>query len=373
MFLNLGLHPMANSESQPVVLGGDPTENRTVVLPCEPDQFRDFIAGLLGRPQTIERSIRGPFEVNKIDIENIHHLIEQRLSSQNEATLVQFTARIVYDDDSSVLLNSFFDFTSYNEVKPLRSVAAHLGWTWLVQFRNKKYPEKQQIDISFYGGPVSASREEYVSSTTGLVRVRSSTMSGGIQVRISHTDRTWGTDIDALLDGQLQTLVTSDTSLRGTIRRHAGGIGFIFWLILFSGSLVSSVLVVSRLISAHMVNVTSFTLRDPITIEQLAREINLVMQYLITYPTIHDIIYAIMFDVVALIVSITLAIQITELASGLRRSFVLLTIKAIEERDKWHQSPKDSLARFLLSVFGALIISVIGNLLFYLALKYWTN
>jgi hypothetical protein len=75
-----------------------------VVLPCEPDQFRDFIAGLLGRPQTIERALGGSLEVGRSEIESLYHLVEQRVSSQNEATLIQFTVRIVYDDNSSVLL-----------------------------------------------------------------------------------------------------------------------------------------------------------------------------------------------------------------------------------------------------------------------------
>lgn len=41
--------------------GGVPT----VVLPCPPDQFREFIAGLFGCPQTITGSVDGPFEVTK--------------------------------------------------------------------------------------------------------------------------------------------------------------------------------------------------------------------------------------------------------------------------------------------------------------------
>lgn len=127
--------------------------NRTaVLLPCEPDQFRDFIAGLLGKPQVIERVISGPFTVTRGNVENLYHLLDQRLASQNDATLIQFVARIVYDDKSSVLLNSFGDFLAYKEVKPLISTSVHLSWIHLVKFRNKSAPEKQQIDISFIAG-----------------------------------------------------------------------------------------------------------------------------------------------------------------------------------------------------------------------------
>ncbi len=129
----------------PEVKGGVPA----VVLPCSPDQFREFIAGLLGRPQTIEGFVDGPFEVTKQNVENLHHLIDQRILSQNEATLVQFTARVEYDNNSSVLLNSLRDFLSYNEVKPLKSSALHLSWTYLMKFPMKDFPEKQVIQISF--------------------------------------------------------------------------------------------------------------------------------------------------------------------------------------------------------------------------------
>src|ERR1700694_338469 len=115
----------------------------TVVLPCPPDQFREFIAGLLGLPQTIEGTLDGPFEVTKQDAENLYALIDQRISSQNEAALVQFTARVAYDNKSSVLLSSLRDFLSYNEVKPLKSTGLQLSWTYLIKFPMKAFPEKQ--------------------------------------------------------------------------------------------------------------------------------------------------------------------------------------------------------------------------------------
>src|SRR6266478_5787375 len=97
------------------------TSSTSVVLPCSPDQFQNFISGLLGRPQTISRHISGPFELTRADIENVFYLLEQRISSQNEGTLIQFTVRVIYDDGSSVLLNSLADFQAYNEVRPLIS------------------------------------------------------------------------------------------------------------------------------------------------------------------------------------------------------------------------------------------------------------
>lgn len=213
------------------------TGRGAVVLPCEPDQFRNFIAGLLGRPQTIERSLRGPLEVGRVEIESLYHLLDQRVSSQNEATLIQFTVRIIYDDNSSVLLNSFFDFTNYNEVKPLISTAVHLSWTYLVKFRNKNFPEKQEIDVSFSStnnawatGRIAEVAEEDDFPFPFLTRA----LRGNAFIHINHTDRTWDTDIDALLSGQIRTFVHRESNYREFARKHSGKLGLATGLWLFS-------------------------------------------------------------------------------------------------------------------------------------------
>jgi hypothetical protein len=187
--------------------GGVPS----VVLPCPPDQFREFIAGLLGRPQTIEGSIAGPFEVTKQDAENLYHLIEQRVASQNESTLIQFTARVSYDNHSSVLLNSLQEFLSYNEVKPLTSSALHLSWTYLIKFPTKAFPEKQVIQVTFGSGETR--RPAFVPYELFELAVEQ-WPGGGMTLRIEHTDRTWGTDIEALIRGHLQLLQKPVSKLR---------------------------------------------------------------------------------------------------------------------------------------------------------------
>lgn len=57
-------------------------EKYAVILPCEPEEFREFISGLLGKPQTITKHMAGPFELTTRDIENFYHLVVQRVSQQ---------------------------------------------------------------------------------------------------------------------------------------------------------------------------------------------------------------------------------------------------------------------------------------------------
>ena len=58
------------------------------------------------------------------DVENFHHLIQQRVQEQNKGALVQLTITIQYDDGTSVELNSVEHLRAYAEV---RAVIIHWG------------------------------------------------------------------------------------------------------------------------------------------------------------------------------------------------------------------------------------------------------
>src|ERR1051325_7012211 len=94
-------------------------------LPLDQDQFKDFIKGLLGRPQTISRQIAGPFDIEFTDIQSLDQLLWQRISQQNGGALVQFNGRLVFNDNSTVELNSLNELTSYNEVRPVFCTGLH--------------------------------------------------------------------------------------------------------------------------------------------------------------------------------------------------------------------------------------------------------
>src|SRR5690349_5916699 len=82
----------------------------SVILPCSQDEFGAFVSSLLGKPQTIEKVLEVTFEINRDHIETVFHLVSQRIAQQNTATLIQSSTKIVYEDSSSVVLNSFQDF-----------------------------------------------------------------------------------------------------------------------------------------------------------------------------------------------------------------------------------------------------------------------
>ena len=56
-----------------------------IALPCEPEQFSDFISRLLGKPQVVSRSFYDDFVIDMDGLENLHHLITQRVTQQMRA------------------------------------------------------------------------------------------------------------------------------------------------------------------------------------------------------------------------------------------------------------------------------------------------
>ena len=90
-----------------------------LTLPFSEDQFREFVSSLFGRPQELSRTIVGEFAIELGDILNIHFLLEERIAQQNNGYLAQFSAKIFYDDNSSILLNSFNSLSNYVESKAL--------------------------------------------------------------------------------------------------------------------------------------------------------------------------------------------------------------------------------------------------------------
>src|SRR5689334_3077178 len=95
------------NSSQPVpVVQVRETAQGHVTLPFGKEEFRDFIQSLLGAPQSITRQLAGTFVLRREDLEGFHHVLMQRVQQQNEAGLVQFRTKLVFNDDSTVTLGS---------------------------------------------------------------------------------------------------------------------------------------------------------------------------------------------------------------------------------------------------------------------------
>jgi hypothetical protein len=340
--------------------------NYAVMLPCSDEEFAGFISSLLGKPQTIEKVMGGIFEVDERSITNLYHLVAQRIAQQNEAQLIQFTVTIVYDDDSTHLLNSLEDFQGYTEVKPLVSVAVHLSWSYLVRFHSKQALEKQTIEMSIIAGNSGVAQSRTEDGILVLTR-RKWMPSSSIFLRISHTERTWGVDMESLLTGHIRTLIRKPDPLRAFIAARSDDIGLIFAILFFLSALAGVFFAGTKLVSHYVIAAKDFASKfgakvgDP---EKMLRKIDFLTDIIVTGVWPRFVFNSAAFLCVALLVSIVFGVVVSEKAANRPPSFVLLSAEAKNHRERILKRGKAKWREFIYSMLIGVATGIIGNILF---------
>lgn len=185
---------------------GPDSDDVQVVLPCTPENFADFISSLLGNPQTLSRRISIAFKLDHDRIISLHELIRQRLDEQNRCLLSQFSVKFYYDDGSSTKINSFEQYRTFRETRPVRTIAVDMNWILLVLFEGYKNPQRQEINIQFctpyyaFSRFIQKTRETFIfdfSQDPEHINF------GYIEVQIHTTARTWGGDVDNIIKNEL--------------------------------------------------------------------------------------------------------------------------------------------------------------------------
>lgn len=327
-----------------------------VVLPCTENEFNNFISSLLGKPQVITGVVEGPFEITTDNILNTHSLLMQRINQQNNAHLIQFNANIQYNDNSSVMLNSVDEFSSYREVKPLISHTLHISWVFMIQFNGKKVPEKQQIDISFFSSPET----RYIDDTPIRIVGR---IKGAIHFRISHTARSWASDIDSLLTNDLKRLTRDQSTVRSWIAKHSGTIGLsVFGLL--TTAIVFGTMLGMALFSEAKKNEVSKVMSSDNSQQLYTEQINYLLQTVAQGQWERALLIAIGVFIIGFWASIACGVWAGSTADNTAPSFVLLTPESIKQKTKVLTQKRNKLISFIASVIVALTLGIAGNIFY---------
>lgn len=325
-----------------------------VMIPCPQEDFAKFISGLLGRPQTLERHHQGSFDVSHKDIENTYHLVNQRVTQQNVASLIQFTVKILYSDNSSVLLNSFDDFQNYNEIKPLVSVAAHLTWTYLIHFPDRNVPEKQEIVVSF----TSSSRHSFMFEDETTYTLWD--LSGGAMSRITHTARTWGTDIDSLLQGHIKTLRRKQGPVRRWITTHSGSFGFIAGIFFLVSTYLAGYYAANDFLNAQLARLHQFVTSSE-HVPTVAEKLDFLLQLISEGAWARFSFFVGMVAIFLLLFAVAFGIVVGVLADNKPASFVVLSKQAEVKRAQVLQKEERQWLGFLGSVGADFLAAVAAH------------
>lgn len=331
-----------------------------IALPCEPENFSSFIGSLLGKPQTISGFERGAFELRRDDVINSYHLVTQRVMQQNEATLIQFIVTLAFDDDGSVVLNSLDDFINYTEVRPVVVTQAHLSWSFLVKFRDRGHPEKQEIDLSFLARIGSLSFRDLDDMPFG------STLNGRILFRIRHTARTWGADIENLLIGHAKHLILPQPPAREFTQKHSGKIGAIVGLLFFINTIAVCFRSATAIANEQLASVASLLQQSGAMDLKFNRLLKLSAdgfwgKYFFS---------VLIFVIFSLVISIVIGFWASETADTHRPSYILLTKKSEQNKVEKDGRYKFRWLSFLTSIGTSVITGIVANIIF---TKYWAG
>lgn len=229
------------SDSTPFIPSEPDDKMGEIALPFSKDQFSEFLQGLLGDSQAIERHFGEPFVLSPIDLKGIHEALLIRVKQQNAAKLVSFSAKVLFEDESSVSFASPDSFFTYGEVKPIQSIVVIVKWIFLVHFPDKEVPEKQVVTFSACGHRIPERLHHFLP--TGFLLGKGHPRHG-INVRIEHTARTWGSDIENVLTNQVQHIQADRSWWSKFIEDNSHW----FWIgvvcVIIAGSVASSLLAV---------------------------------------------------------------------------------------------------------------------------------
>ncbi|WP_026602684.1 hypothetical protein [Methylomonas sp. 11b] len=336
-----------------------------IALPCEPENFASFIGSLLGKPQTIATSERGSFEIRREDIVNSYHLLVQRVQQQNEGQLLQFTVRLVFNDDSSVLLNSLDEFLSYSEVRPVFPTQAHLSWAFIVKFQDRSHPEKQDIDLSFLtnGSGAFLTGDDVEIE---FVSMRGLSRGGLIAFRIRHTARTWGADIESLLSGHAKHLLLPEAPARKFVRRNSGKLAALLAVTFFVAS-IAACLVTANHLATEQLKAVSGLIQST---NALDLKLNRILEMNAEGFWGKYFFSVMIFIVFSLISAVALAVWTETSADTVRPSHLLLTKKAEQNKIELESRYRVRWLSFLGSVGVSIATGIVSNILF---THYWGN
>lgn len=327
-----------------------------LTFPFESEHFKDFITGLLGKPQTISKSISGTFELHLKDLQSFHDLVMQRVVQQNKGSLIQFTAKIFYNDRSSVQLGSYAELVSYNEVKPVVSEAVQLNWDFLIQFHDKNQPEKQTIELLI----ITTNNIAYDDEIISLPFIFNT--HGQFRIHIAHTARSWGSDIENMLSHQIESHLIRINRIKKFIRTYSTNISVGLGLMFFLSTVIGSYIVSQHFINSELHRVHRFMGSKTHTVDQ---QVDYLISYIASGVTTQHYFKVSIFLLSSIIVSIVLGVWIENSASkNIEPSFLVLTRKALEYRDETKKKLQANWRIFISSILLAILTGVASNFVF---------
>lgn len=339
-----------------LVVSGNDDDESFVQVPIRKKDFGDFITNLLGQPEKIQERKSGTFEATFEWLVHIHHLLNQRIKQQNHADLVDFSATFRYNSGPERKITTINGFLNFNEAKIVSTKSLEITWTYLVRYPNKPSPEKQEITLAL----ITDHAEVVTVSSTSIIK-NTTSKKGVISYAISHTERTWGDDIQTLLDNEIESLFEKEPWYSKVLA--------VTLLFLMLGFFASGLLIpdyIEQLIrEKEWAAIYASLVPQGSTIESLSvnEKLDLALRLLDPTNQLHNT--GGWFRIASFIAGVSLAVFTAISFERSRPSFIVVTSEDRKRRDKHKNKDRKSMALRILSFCAAVAAGVAGNYLYY--------
>ncbi|MDY7004479.1 MAG: hypothetical protein SWX82_11105 [Cyanobacteriota bacterium] len=195
----------------------------SISLSVDRDAFTEFVVSLLGKPELVEGYVEGAFEIDFGGFEQLNYIIDDRITKQNQSVLVEFRAKLFLNDNSSLSFSGVKSFQEYKERRSLICTGFIFTWVYLVEFHDKKVPERQEISVSSVeeGIPSSTkSKSREKESISEIFDIGFVDQIPKISYSIRCTNKGWGIEIAELVRNCITGFVKTDVPFAG-FRRNA--------------------------------------------------------------------------------------------------------------------------------------------------------
>lgn len=343
----------------------------TISFPLDQNAFKDFIVSLLGKPETIEGTVKGAFEIDFKSFENLNTQLDNRISTQNLSSLLAFEAKLFFNDGSAMTFNGLESFRNYEEMRPLICNGFFFTWTYLVKFHNKSAAERQEVSI------FSLEQDEisipYYSDI--LFNIFVPQLPPEIKYIVECSDRGWGIEIAELLKNCIHSLREQSGTLTNLRKRFIQNSQEIYSA-LFVSLMCWSIFVVNRIASIYSSDICRENLNnkdillneDILLDDKLEFAINLLSSCYLTETLSESLFSSFVGQFVAWLILTYLFWLLVRLLHELIKlptyRFILFTPQSNKKRNAYFQRIIARKSFWIYSFFVALAVSILANYIF---------
>ena len=321
-----------------------------LTLPFTQDQFKDFVSGLFGNPDSLSSNFEGIFNIELGDLRTVHSVIEERIREQNKGLLAQFNATIKYDDGSSEDLQ-FESFFNLSEFIPRIPRVVNLTWQYLIKFENRNVPEKQEISINI--------------STRGRPEDKEfSYTENKITLSIKYTSRSWAFDMESNISNYFKSLAVytkKRKKIAVLLAEKSERVGWIGGIIFFLLSCLGGLFAAINFGTQKINFVEKFISTKP----DLNQQINFLINLFGSGETTRFYFFLTIFLILMALFAVLAGASFTNVVEfKTERNHILLTRLAKEEMNKDIKNSEKKFIAFIRAAIVAICINLISSFIF---------